>query len=69
MDVKVRQLVGRSVVRLVEYSRSGLNVDYAEYERLANMASEAYKAQPYMLNEGRLEVAISEQLASKGIRM
>jgi hypothetical protein len=69
MENEVKKLVCRSVVRLVEFAKSGINMDYAEYERLANMASEMNANYKCTFNKPLMEVAVGEIIENKGVNL
>lgn len=65
MDRSVKKMIGRSVVRLVAYMQSGLDIDYAEYERFANQASEINARYNCTFNKGPLTAPVKDILNSR----
>jgi hypothetical protein len=65
MQRSVKKLLGQSVVRLVAYMQSGLDMDYTEYERMANMASEINAGYKCTFNRGPMKVPVKEILHAK----
>jgi hypothetical protein len=62
---KVKKLIGRSVVRLVAYLESGLDIDYTEYEKIANQASEINANHKCTFNRGPMTAKVKEILQGK----
>jgi hypothetical protein len=65
MQRSVKKLMGRAVVRLVAYMQSGLDMDYTEYERMANLASEINANFKCTFNKGPLVTPVKDILESK----